>query len=664
MIKSLVDAIATRMPRIAVALGLALALGATSRVEAAVELLHYETLEIRAPTAGAQRRAARGAARELGFAAFGREFAVDLERNARLAGVARRLAAGSELTGYRGRLREADGSWVRLVRSDVGWSGLIWDGAELIGVETRADSEGASRTIAYRLADVYVTPGTLGCGSASASTDGAIEFAALVDELTPLAAAGADVNLDLGAVADSDFADAHGANTQAALLTRFNNVDGIFSEQLGIQVTVGAIDIMQAGSDPFTETDSEALLEQVADFRRTDPEQRSQGLTHLFTGKNLNGSTVGIAYVSAVCSANFGAGLSEGRRGSVLDSLVAAHEIGHNFGAPHDNESGSECESTPPTFLMAPSITGTEEFSACSIEQMQDEIASAQCLAPIPLADLATSAVDENVEIGTGESLDYAIAVANVGSEAAMGITLDISVDAALTVTDATSATGICTVLAGEVDCVLDDIGPGAETIVTLALEAGAPGTHAISALASATSDADPANDVLNDTIEVVPAADLSLTGATALALEVDEVFQSSVTLTNLSDLQASAIVVSVALPAGVSVDAATLAAAACDVTAGAFSCDLAALGAQASTELALDLRGEATGNHVVTVEAEAAEADPNPATNMLSLTVSVTAPAAAAPPDPQGQSSGGGGAAGLLWLGLLALSGFRRRPA
>ena len=63
---------------------------------------------------------------------------------------------------------------------------------------------------------------------------------------------------------------------------------------------------------------------------------------------------MGVAYSSALCSTRFGAGLSEGNAGAMFDSLVAAHEIGHNFGAPHDGKAGSACESEMGDFIMAP----------------------------------------------------------------------------------------------------------------------------------------------------------------------------------------------------------------------------------------------------------------------------------------------------------------------
>ncbi len=63
------------------------------------------------------------------------------------------------------------------------------------------------------------------------------------------------------------------------------------------------------------------------------------------TGRNLETQTVGIAYISGLCSAEFGTSLSQSGLDTMRAALIAAHEIGHNFGAPHDGE--GNCATTP-----------------------------------------------------------------------------------------------------------------------------------------------------------------------------------------------------------------------------------------------------------------------------------------------------------------------------
>src|SRR5262249_44583118 len=145
-------------------------------------------------------------------------------------------------------------------------------------------------------------PGELGSDNDAVIVNGEQAVAALVQEFTALEAAGATLNLDLGAVADFEFSQAFGGNAETALLTRFNNVDGLFSSQLGVQITVEEVDIFTANDDPFTTSAASALLDEVANYRGATPSQDAQGLTHLLTGRNLDGSTAGVAFLGAVCA--------------------------------------------------------------------------------------------------------------------------------------------------------------------------------------------------------------------------------------------------------------------------------------------------------------------------------------------------------------------------
>ena len=156
-----------------------------------------------------------------------------------------------------------------------------------------------------------------------------------------------------------------------------NVVDGIFSSQLGLEVDVAAIEVFQTAADPFTTDVPGDLLDEVVDYRLS--RATGEGLTHLFTWRNLQGTTRGIAYLGSACMTTFAAALSQ-QVGSNLTfgSLIAAHEIGHNLNAQHDGEVSTDpgfpnaCDTVPQTFLMAPTITGSDQFSQCSIDTMSN----------------------------------------------------------------------------------------------------------------------------------------------------------------------------------------------------------------------------------------------------------------------------------------------------
>jgi uncharacterized repeat protein (TIGR01451 family) len=655
------------MPRVVTAI-CAVVLLWCARATTAAEITHFEALSGLASTAGASAKTAAGSGGpfKLTFNALGRDFALELEPNARLSEMQKALGVPRGVVAYRGKIATRSDSWARIVMTSGTPMGLVWDGQTLFAIEAPFDSATSTNTaIIYRLEDLYIEPGTLQCGGVDMANAAQAFAAILADAPQVLAQQGATLNLNLGAVADYEFSQSFGANAQAALLARFNNVDGIFSSQLGVQISVpaNAVEIFTTNDDPFTSTDPTALLEEVAVYRGSTPIQDAQGLTHLFTGRDLDGTTAGIAYVGSVCAQrnafdplgrSYGAGLSEGSHGLTIDSLIAAHEIGHNFGAPHDAEAGSPCESTPATFLMAPSINGSSTFSACSVSQMEPVINSASCLTAIGPPDVALSADAPNPTYPATAAFDYTITVSNIGVDPATGVVATMTLDAGLVIDGAVVPNGTCTIAAQDVQCDLGDLAGGTARGITLTLHTTAAGSYAIAAMSSADQDSNLANNTWNDSIVAEPSVDLGLAG-TATALSVNQSKSVSVTLTNASDSPASNMALDISVGAGLRIDSATLGGAACSITASTAACELLSLGARAATTLLVGLAATAVGEQQLTVSVSSAETDLNTADNSLAVTISVAAPATTA-----NTSSGGGSAFELLWMLLPLLLGRR----
>ncbi len=253
------------------------------------------------------------------FEAYGRRFAFDLESNDRLLAsipAARKAALpGARL--MRGKLAGLAGSWVRLARVGNGLEGAIWDGSDLYVVTNAGAIEAAlttplvaasTDTVLFRLSDAINGLPKGYCGvapeaarSTSADVPALGHYKAMVAEIRTAATTAAVEQLRVALIADSAFQNREGSDSTEVMLARLNSVDGIFSEQVGVLLVPSEVRLVPQGSDPFTQTAPGDLLRQLSDYRRTNPAIRAAGLAHLLTGKDLDGNTVGIAYVDTLC---------------------------------------------------------------------------------------------------------------------------------------------------------------------------------------------------------------------------------------------------------------------------------------------------------------------------------------------------------------------------
>jgi hypothetical protein len=483
--------------------------GAAWSAEPSFRILYHEQIVLRkSDLAGAHER--------VSFDAYGRRFDLLLEPNVRM-----KRVASSRIEPMQGTVEGAPGSWVRLTRSPSGWRGVFSDGQDIYAIEPAADVADAttqplnpqsSAPVVFRLHDALLPLGDEFCETplAPVPDEGgptALDaFKSIASDLRRIQAAVIpNRQIRIGVVADFEFAEEFSfeETPEEAVVARMNIVDGIFASQVGVKIELGQSTIFRNANDPFTRSGAQNLLEEVRRYRRDTPVQLAFGLTHMMTGRDLSGDTVGIAYLGSVCGGGSASSLSEGTRSTTSSALIAAHEIGHNFNAPHDGDSGAACAATPQSFLMAPRLNGSDQFSACSLAQIQPVVDSGSCLTAYTPADVSVVASNGSISTTVDTPFNLAFNVNAVGDEASEEVIASATLPGGLTVQSATATNASCTTGAGTVSCPLGLLPPGQSRTITLGLIASAPASFAANLAVQSSNDSIESNNAGGVTITV-----------------------------------------------------------------------------------------------------------------------------------------------------------------
>ncbi len=217
-------------------------------------------------------------------------------------------------------IRHADGQW------------------EYLQAATDGDPAAAvDQYVLYRGVDIIPVPGAE-CGHTNTGK--------MPSEEAPTNIASWFLRVRIAYDADFEFYQANGSsvvNTEADINAVQNAVNIVYERDARITHLVNSILVRTNSSDPYTSSDPETLLNQF----RTEWNDNRRGIVrdiaHLMTGRNLNGSIIGVAWLNGICASTtngFGYGLSQSRFSTTFADRVAltAHELGHNWSVEHCNE--------------------------------------------------------------------------------------------------------------------------------------------------------------------------------------------------------------------------------------------------------------------------------------------------------------------------------------
>ncbi len=279
--------------------------------------------------------------------------------------------AGLELP-YWGQVVGDPDSWVRLRLRGDEFEGLIYRDHELW--EVRKGVRGGLWMASAAIDDYLDAPTN---SHHTCATGEAQSAHASYMDLSAAAFSKADcMKISIALVSDYSHVAALGGSSasESEMLARINEADGIFRDDLNYGFSVEAIEShsSQGGFAFNVASAGNTPLDPFSDYKQSHfPEL---GLAHLFVARTSFG-TVGLAWIGATCSARFGSGVSNYLGTGKSSTIVATHEIGHNFGANHDS-GGSP-------YVMAPSVNASAtEFSDASGAQIDSHVASVSCFEP------------------------------------------------------------------------------------------------------------------------------------------------------------------------------------------------------------------------------------------------------------------------------------------
>ncbi|MDT0595941.1 M12 family metallo-peptidase [Glaciecola petra] len=352
-------------------------------------------------------------------------------------------SVGSQLAvAYSGTLNGSEGTWARFVSFNNKIKGAYYNGENLFIVEQfsrvrQSVSPSAMNNLPSSIVNSHRLDNAVAIfaledvdhnGTCAAEAHGLTAntgYQALVNELQTSLAGTASKQINIALVADTEFVaqttnSSGDSEASAAMLNDLNIASGIFENQFDIRISATIVTELEsnvlADGVSLESTDPEILVRALRD---TDAIP-NPGLRHLFTGKDLDGNTVGIAFVGSLCR-NSSAGITQ--LFEPVTSIILAHELGHNFGARHDTNTTECLAPDGGRYIMFPSVSSTvvPEFSACSEPDIQDQIDSqfSTCIVDIavnPPVISSTPNTEAEVGVAYAYDTDNTVDVDNLGS--------------------------------------------------------------------------------------------------------------------------------------------------------------------------------------------------------------------------------------------------------
>ena len=205
-------------------------------------------------------------------------------------------------------------------------------------IATRVEGAAADEYVVVHADDVLETGGRCGLDERELGN-----LAQPFDDGDPLAAGGCEPNLyvaELACDSDVEYFNHWGSvpNVENRINAVINFMNNQYENDVGVTHVISALIVRTAEPDPYSSTSPSTLLSQFRTEWITNQAGIQRDVAHLFTGKNLNGSVIGIAWtIGGVCEFFNQYCLSQSDyNGNFLCATdLSAHELGHLWNADH-----------------------------------------------------------------------------------------------------------------------------------------------------------------------------------------------------------------------------------------------------------------------------------------------------------------------------------------
>lgn len=189
--------------------------------------------------------------------------------------------------------------------------------------------------------------------------------------------AGANPNIaEIAFDADFEFFQRNGSNAAATVTdieNVMNSVTLVYDRDVNITYEFTTFVVRTSSADPYTTT---VMTDLLCEFRNTwnlPPENEiRRDVAQLFTGKNITGSVIGLAWLGVVCNqsgndcgtgGNLAYSSVESRfsTNAALRTSLSAHELGHNWQSQH-------CDGSSPCNIMCSIINSCNGTTGANLK--------------------------------------------------------------------------------------------------------------------------------------------------------------------------------------------------------------------------------------------------------------------------------------------------------